>query len=173
MSTPTNFSLTFEPTLATATVTDATVMSAYLTKNVSTNYDTMKNACVYYYTFTDKMTELKFREFFGTTATRASYLNSIALRLDKTNAGQSVLAKYNSDNGWTNLPDKKEFIDYTINFTSGGNNFDSILNSIGIAATEWSSGGKFQLIFRFKVGTGGVSDPVKDYTVGVEWTMSN
>ncbi len=169
----TNFSLTFVPSLATASVTDETVLSAYISQNASTDYDTIKAACTHYRSFAEKMTEAKFREFFGTSTTRSSYLNAILTVLDKSDAGQSLLAAYNRDNGWTNSPQMKERINYTVNLTTGSNNFDSILNSIGIASSAWSAGGKFQLIFNFVVGTGGATDPQKSYTVGVEWTMNN
>jgi hypothetical protein len=170
----TNFSLTFVPVLATATVSDSTILGDNFTKNLSANYATLKSACKYYHEFTDKMTEAKFREFFGTTTTRSTYLASIATQLDKTVAGPSLLASYNADNNLTNAPEKMEVIDYTVSLTSGTNNFDTVLNRVGIAAAEWSSGGKFQLIFNFTVGSGtAVGSAAKNYTVGVEWPMAN
>lgn len=166
----TNFSLTFVPVLATATVSDSTILGTNFTQNASADYATLKSACKYYHSFTDNMTEAKFKQFFGTTTSRATYLASIATKLDKTAAGPSLLAAYNTDNSLTNAPDKMEVIDYTVSLTSGDNSFDSVLNSVGIAAAEWSSGGKFQLIFNFTVGAGTAA---KSYTVGVEWPMKN
>jgi len=166
----TNFSLTFVPVLATATVSDSTILGTNFTQNASTDYATLKGACKYYHSFSDNMTEAKFKQFFGTTTTRSAFLVDIARQLDKTVAGPSLLAAYNTDNGLTNAPDKMEVIDYTVSLTSGDNNFDSVLNMVGIAAAEWSSGGKFQLIFKFTVGSGSAA---KNYTVGVEWPMKD
>jgi hypothetical protein len=166
----TNFSLTFVPVLATATVSDSTILGTNFTQNASADYATLKDACKYYHSFPDYMTEAKFRQFFGTTDTRATYLASIAGRLHKDVAGPSLLAAYNTDNGLINAPDKMEVIEYSVNLTFGDNSFDTVLNSVGIAAAEWSSGGKFQLIFKFTVGSGSAA---KNYTVGVEWQMKD
>lgn len=164
MSTATDFSLVFQESF-TASVVDTTILPSLIVRSANTA-DFNKMNCAYYNSFTESMTELKFRDFFGTDATRKPYLDAIAAKLHADVAGVNLLAAYNDIKCFTNTVDKKEKITYTVDLTK----FNTTLNDAGIASTEWSTGGKFQLLFNFVVGSGAGAQL---FTVGVDWLMQN
>jgi hypothetical protein len=159
-TTDTNFSITYNTPIILKP-SDETVLGDQITENA--NYSFQKASCVVY-TEMGAMNESQFNAFFGTTDTRAVYMNQIKSKLENASGnelGSKILQKYNDDKGLTGIF-RKERISWTVDLTT----FNEALNASSVVG-KFVAGNKnhFQLIFRFEC------DSVS-YPVGMEWKMT-